>query len=194
MDYTFFAFLNRMKYIERWGLMRNATSDNLQEHSLVTAMIAHMLCLIENKLYEGKLNPEKAAVYAMYHDAAETITGDMPTPVKYFDATMRSTYAKIEELANEKLVAKLPLEFRDDFREILKFEEITPEYKPIIKAADKISAYIKCIEEEKYGNSEFSSAKKGIYDYIRNMNLKSADYFMDNFVESFSKPLDEISD
>lgn len=193
MDYNFFAFINRMKYIERWSLMRNATTENLQEHSLQTAQIAHMLVLIDNRLFGGTLDPEKAAVFALYHDAAETITGDMPTPVKYFDENMRSTYGKIEEAANEKLVSKLPEEFRDDFRSILEFETQTPEYRPIIKAADKISAYLKCVDEEKYGNKEFSGAKETTLRYIRNMNLKAADYFIDNFAGAFEKTLDEIS-
>lgn len=193
MDYNFFAFVNRMKYIERWSLMRNATKDNLQEHSLQTAMIAHMLVLVDNKLYGGRLDAEKAAVFALYHDAAETITGDMPTPVKYFDENMRNTYGKIENMANEKLLAKLPDEFQEDFRGILDFETVSPEYKPFIKAADKISAYIKCIEEEKYGNKEFEGAKKSIFEYIRGMKLKAADYFLDNFSGAFEKTLDEIS-
>ena len=193
MDYNFFAFVNRMKYIQRWSLMRNATTDNLQEHSLQTAMIAHMLVLIDNKRFGGKLDAEKAAVFALYHDAAETVTGDMPTPVKYFDDNMRTTYGKIEEMANEKLIAKLPDEFKDDFRNILEFEEISPEYKPFIKAADKISAYLKCIEEEKFGNKEFIGAKESILKYINNMNLKAADYFVENFVGAFEKTLDEIS-
>lgn len=193
MDYTFFAFVNRMKYIARWGLMRNATTDNLQEHSLQTAMIAHMLCLIENKKFGGNYDPEKAAVYAIYHDAAETITGDMPTPVKYFDDNMRATYGKIEEKANENLVARLPDEFKEDFKNILCYEDADPEYKKIVKAADKLSAYIKCIEEEKYGNSEFVKAKKTIKKFIKDMKLQSADYFLENFTGAFEKPLDEIS-
>ena len=193
MDYSFFAFVNRMKYIQRWGLMRNATSDNLQEHSLQTAMIAHMLVIIDNKLFDGKLVPEKAAVYAMYHDAAETITGDMPTPVKYFDDNMRETYGKIEDKANEKLLSMLPDEFGDEFAKILKFETEDSEYRPIVKAADKITAYLKCVEEEKFGNSEFARAKEGTLKAIRTMQIPCVDYFMENFAESFSKPLDEIS-
>ncbi len=173
--------------------MRNATSDNLQEHSLQTAMIAHALALIENKKFGGNFDPDKAAVFALYHDAAETITGDMPTPVKYFDANMRETYGKIEEMANEKLISMLPEEFRDEYRDILEFEKTLPAYKKLIKAADKLSAYLKCVEEEKFGNREFSSARSSTREYILGMGVESAVYFLENFAAAFEKPLDEIS-
>ena len=188
----FFAFINRMKYIERWGLMRNTVSDNLQEHCFQTAIIAHALALIDAKVYGGSLIPEKAAVYALYHDAPEIITGDMPTPVKYYNDSIRDTYREIEENAQNRLVGMLTDDLKDDFREIINYEETAPEYKAVIKAADKISAYIKCVEEEKSGNADFKSAKKSIRKIIDDMNMPCVDYFMKYYAQGFAKTLDEI--
>lgn len=193
MSYSFFAFVNRMKYIQRWGLMRNNTPENLQEHCLQTAMIAHMLVAVDCKLYGGSLNPERACVYAMYHDAPEIITGDLPTPIKYFDTQTRESYRKIESMACDRLVNMLPEEFRGDFESILKFEESDGEYKAFIKAADKISAYLKCVEEENCGNREFTEAKSSLLEVINDMNIPSVKYFMENFVPAYSLSLDKLN-
>lgn len=188
----FFAFINRMKYINRWGLMRNTVPDDLQEHCFQTAVIAHALALIDGKFFGGKLNPEKAAVYALYHDAPETITGDMPTPVKYFNAGMRESYREIEDAAKERLVGMLPEELRDDYRAIIGFEEEDADYARIVKAADKITAYIKCVEEENSGNADFRSARESLKKTIDGLDMPCVSYFMENFAEGFGKTLDEM--
>lgn len=188
----FFAFINRMKYINRWGLMRNTVPDDLQEHCFQTAVIAHALALIDGKFFGGKLNPEKAAVYALYHDAPETITGDMPTPVKYFNSGMRESYREIEDAAKERLVGMLPEELRDDYRAIIGFEEEDADYARIVKAADKITAYIKCVEEENSGNADFRSARESLKKTIDGLDMPCVSYFMENFAEGFGKTLDEM--
>lgn len=181
-----------MKYIQRWGLMRSSVPENLQEHCLQTAMIAHMLACIDRKLYSGTLDPAKACLYALYHDASEIITGDMPTPIKYFDEQMRETYKRIEESANTRLVGMLPPVFQEEFTDILGYEERDPSYQPVVKAADKISAYLKCLEEEKCGNKEFSAAGRSIAAIINAMELPCVHYFMENFVPAYALALDEL--
>lgn len=181
-----------MKYIERWGLMRNTVSDNLQEHCFQTAVLAHALCLIDRKYFGGTLAPEKAALYALYHDAPEIITGDMPTPVKYYSPDMRSIYGQIEKNAEKQLIGMLPEDFREDFAGIIGFETADAEYKALVKAADKISAYLKCVEEERCGNGEFRNAKASLLDIITNLGMPCVDYFMEHFAEGFGKPLDEL--
>ncbi len=193
MGFNFFAFINRMKYIQRWGLMRSNVPENLQEHCLQTAMIAHMLVTVDNKLYGGSLDADKACVYAIYHDATETITGDMPTPIKYFDDNMRENYKKVEQMASDKLVSMLPPEFSDEFKGIIGYEELDPAYKPYVKAADKISAYIKCVEEENCGNREFFEAKRSISEIINCIDMPCVKYFMENFAPAYELALDELS-
>ncbi|MBP5312763.1 MAG: 5'-deoxynucleotidase [Clostridia bacterium] len=188
----FFAFINRMKYINRWGLMRNTVPDDLQEHCFQTAAVAHALALIDAKLFGGELVPEKAAVYALYHDAPETITGDMPTPVKYHNEKLRDSYKELENAARERLAGMVPEELRDDYRAIINFEEEDSAYAPIVKAADKITAYIKCVEEENSGNADFKSARESILKTITGMELPCVDYFMKHFADSFGKTLDEM--
>lgn len=192
MSYHFFAFVDRMKYIQRWGLMRSSVPENLQEHCLQTAMIAHMLACIDRTLYGGTLDPAKACLYALYHDASEIITGDLPTPVKYYDRQMRENYRRIEDSANQKLVGMLPPVFRQEFADILGFEERDAVYSGIVKAADKISAYLKCLEEEKCGSREFLAAKKSIGEKLDRMTLPCVRYFMENFVPAYSLSLDEL--
>ena len=188
----FFALINRMKYINRWGLMRNTVPDDLQEHCFQTAAIAHALALIDARLFGGSLVPEKAAVYALYHDAPETITGDMPTPVKYHNETLRDSYKELEAAARERLIGMVPEELREDYRAIINFEEEDRKYAPVVKAADKITAYIKCVEEENSGNADFRSARESLRKTIDGMGLECVDYFMKNFAESFGKTLDEM--
>ncbi|MBO7504055.1 MAG: 5'-deoxynucleotidase [Clostridia bacterium] len=190
--YDFFAFINRMKYIERWGLMRNIVSDNLQEHCFQTAMLAHALCFIDCKYFGGKLVPERAALYALYHDAAEIITGDMPSPVKYYNSSIRGTYREIEENAQNQIIGMLPEDFREEYGRIINYENEDAQYIPIVKAADKLTAYLKCVEEERCGNVDFSSARKSLEKIINDMDMPCVKYFMDNFAGSYDKPLDEL--
>ena len=188
----FFALINRMKYINRWGLMRHTVPDDLQEHCFQTAAVAHAIALIDKKLFGGSLVPEKAALYALYHDAPETITGDMPTPVKYYNESIRDSYKEFEAVARERLIGMVPEELRDDYRAIINFEEEDRAYAPVVKAADKITAYIKCVEEEHSGNADFRSARESLRNTIGGMKIPAVDYFMEHFEGSFGKTLDEL--
>lgn len=191
MKSTFFALLFRQKYIKRWGLMRNTTEENLAEHSAETAFIAHALALIGNKYYGKTLNADRIGVLALYHDAAEIITGDLPTPVKYYSEAMRKNYKDIEANAEKMLLSRLPDDFYGVYEDV--FSGATAEEKIIIKAADKLCALIKCIEEIKGGNVEFASAEESTRKSLVAMNCPEADYFMKEFLPAFSETLDEIS-
>ena len=190
-DNKFFAMLSRMKYINRWGLMRNTIQENIAEHSLETGMIAHALAVINNVYFDGNINPDRVAVYAMYHDVPEIITGDLPTPVKYFAPEIKESYDVVEEAAIKKLLHSLPEEMRDVYAGILKENEIEKEYRILVKAADKLSALIKCVEEKKMGNQDFLQAEKATVEAIRGLGCKEADYFMENFLEAYGLTLDE---
>ena len=197
MEYNFFATISRMKYIERWALMRNSRPENLSEHSLEVAMIAHALCVIGNVRYGKNLNAEKAALIGLYHDSSEIITGDMPTPVKYYNPEIKDAYKQVEKIAEYKLLEKLPMDLRPAYEEILK-SGINQEEKymrKLVKAADKISAYIKCIEEEKAGNTEFATAKRTIGEAIDKLKEEcpEVDDFAKEFLPSYGKTLDELS-
>lgn len=191
----FFAMLSRMKYISRWGLMNNTKSENISEHSLQVAMFAHILALIHNKNTNDNLNPERAALLGIYHDASEIITGDMPTPVKYYNPDIIAAYKIVEETADKKLISMLPAEFQEEFADIICHESETDKalYK-YVKAADKLSALVKCIEEIRMGNDEFRQAKEATEKSIRAMNIPEAELFMEKFLPSFSLTLDEQSD
>lgn len=191
MESKFYAVLARMKYINRWGLMRNTRSENLSEHCLDTAMIAHALIIIHNRRFGGTLNPEHAACLAMYHDASEIITGDMPTPVKYYNPEIRAAYAEAESAAQERLIGYLPEYMREDIAPLIAHGESDSEYLPFIKAADKLSALVKCIEERKMGNSEFADAENATRDAIRAMKIPAADEFVNTFMRAYSMTLDE---
>ena len=191
MEYDFFAYLSRMKYIKRWALMRSTVDENIKEHSWDVAVIAHALCLIENKIYGGKVDEYKVLSYAMYHETGEVITGDLPTPIKYFNAQINSAYKDLERQAEEQLLAKLPEELKQAYTEFVIHDENSIEYK-IMKCADKLSAYIKCIDELKCGNKEFAKAKTTIGKTLKNTGLKSVDYFIKNILPSFEKTLDEL--
>lgn len=188
---SFFAFAFRMKYINRWGLMKNSRGENLTEHSAETAMIAHALAVIGNRLFGKSHNPERIALFALYHDISETVTGDLPTPVKYYSGELLSSYKALEKNAKEKLVSKLPEELRDDFSDII-FENATDEEAEIIKAADKLSALIKCIEEVKNGNCEFSKAHESTLSSIEKINLPEVKYFTEKMLPAFYLTLDEL--
>ena len=185
----FFAMLARMKYISRWALMRNTDRENLSEHSLETAFIAHALAVIGREVYGRDTDPERAAVCAMYHDSPEILTGDMPTPVKYFTPGLRSAYAEVELKAGERLLSMLPEQLRPAYRELLVPDEESPERR-YVKAADKLSALIKCIEERKAGNMEFSAAEQSTLAALHAMELPEAEYFIDNFIPAYSLTLD----
>ncbi len=191
-QYSFFAFLSRMRHIYRWSLMRNVTSENIQEHSLQVAMIAHGLALIKNKLFQGSINAEKVALLAIFHDSNETITGDLPTPIKYFNLDIQNSYKELESLSKDKLLTLLPENFREDYRSIFFFDEQSEEGR-LIKAADRICAYVKCIEELKAGNGEFQKAQQAILRKIDAIDLPEVRYFMEHFVENFSLTLDELN-
>lgn len=191
MNSHFFAMLARMKYINRWALMRNIQEESICQHSMETAAFAHALALIKNKYFGGNLNADRAAVLALYHDMPEIITGDLPTPVKYFNEDMKEVYSKVEESACTKLLSMLPDDLKTDYSPFF-FKEEKDEYLwKIVKAADKISALTKCLEEKKAGNREFESALISTEKSLREMKMEEADYFLDTFLDSFSLTLDE---
>ncbi len=193
---NFYAYIARMKYITRWGLMRNTEKENIQEHSLEVAILAHALCLIRNEMYADepakKLDPEKACLFAVFHDSDEIITGDLPTPIKYANPVIRDNYHDIEAQSKEKLLSMLPEKLKPVYRNILFFDESSPEYKTVVKAADRLSAYIKCVEECKAGNAEFTKARQTVLDSMRAMDLPELDYFIEHFLPAYSLTLDEL--
>ena len=190
--YHFFAMLSRMKYINRWGLMRNTRSENLSEHSLETAIIAHALAVIGNTRFGKSYDPQRAAALALLHDASEIITGDMPTPVKYHSEEIRKAYAEVENLAVERLVALLPEEFRPYYRELMTMSDPGDgELKLLINAPHRISAAIKCIEERLSGNQDFREAERSTMKLIKDMDLPEAEYFIGEFLPSYGLTLDE---
>ncbi len=191
MDYDFFAYLSRMKYIKRWALMRSTNEENIMEHSLQVTEIAHAIALIKNEMFGGSVDPYKVMCLAVYHETSEVITGDLPTPIKYFNAQINSAYKDLEDLAAEKLIEKLPEELKPLYREFILADKNTEEYK-IMKAADRISAYIKCVEEVKSGNKEFVKAKESIGKDIKSINDEAVKYFIKNILPSFEKTLDEL--
>ena len=190
MDSNFFALISRMRYIARWGLMRNALPENIQEHSHMVAVLAHALALIRTRVFGLPADANAVAVAALYHDATEILTGDMPTPIKYYNPEIRDAYRKVEAVASDKLLSMLPDELRADYEPIIKIEDETT--KKLVKAADKLSAYIKCVEELKAGNMEFKKAAEQTRRALNEMHMPELDYFMVNCMESFSMTLDEL--
>jgi 5'-deoxynucleotidase len=197
MEYNFFATISRMKYINRWALMRNSRSENLSEHSLEVAMIGHALCVIGNIRYGKNLNADRAALIGLYHDSSEIITGDMPTPVKYYNPDIRDAYKQVETIAEYKLLEKLPSDLQPAFMEIYKTDNSADDkyMRRLVKAADKLSAYIKCIEEEKAGNTEFSTAKETIEKSLSKLKeeLPEVNDFIEEFLPAYGKTLDELN-
>lgn len=188
MPNHFYAMMSRMKNIYRWGLMRNTRNENLSEHSLEVAQIAHALAIINKKRFSGDANPSYVALVAMYHDTSEIITGDLPTPIKYYNAEIKKAYKQIEATAEKELIDMLPKDFREDFSAIYNPDPLTLR---LVKAADKISALIKCTEEINMGNREFLVAKQTTEKAIADMNLAEANVFIEEFLPSFSLSLDE---
>lgn len=188
--YNFFALIARMKYIDRWALMRNTEPENIQEHSHQVAVLAHALAVIQNRHFGGRTDPGEVAVAALYHDATEIITGDMPTPIKYYNDTLRDSYKEVEAMAADRLLAMLPGELREIYEPLLK--ERDPEVRVIVKAADKLSAYLKCVEELKAGNNEFRLAREQTWAALADNQLPALQYFIEHFLPSFELTLDEL--
>lgn len=193
-QYEFCALLSRMKYITRWGLMRSSRQETLSEHSAETAILAHMLALIaRDVLHQPDIQPEKIAVSALYHDASEILTGDMPTPVKYKSQSLKEAYKALEEESARSLGRHLPTQLVPTMQAYLTAENLSAEEKKILKAADRLSALIKCIEEENSGNREFSSAKEQQMHQLWDMQCPAAVYFLEHFIPSYDKNLDELT-
>ena len=190
---SFFAMMSRMKYIERWALMRNSRSENLSEHSLEVSMIAHALAVIGNTFLGKELDAKKAALLGIYHDATEIITGDMPTPIKYYNAQIKNTYKDIEKKASKTLLDMLPGEMQASYRAVFEKQQEDAYLWKLVKAADKLSAYIKCVEEEQAGNREFIRAKEMTLNHIRSMGVEETTLFLEYFMDSYGKNLDELT-
>ena len=190
MAYNFFPMIARMRYISRWGLMRNTDPENIQEHSHMVAVLAHALAVIENEKFGGQVDAGAVAVAALYHDASEILTGDMPTPIKYDNPDIQGAYKAVEAVAEQKLLAMLPEDLRPVYGEALTMPD--PHIRALVKAADKLSAYLKCVEERKAGNMEFRSAEEQIHAALRENPLPSLAYFMEHFLPGFQLTLDEL--
>ena len=189
--FKFFAFLGRMKYIRRWSLMRSVREENIMEHSHDVAVIAHALALITNKMYGGNLDVSKVVLYAQYHEVGEVITGDLPTPIKYFNPEIKSAYKDLENNACQRILSMLPETLKEEYAPLVMPDTDSEEYKTV-KAADRLSAYIKCLEELRSGNGEFSKAKKSIEEDLLSRNMPEVDYFFEHFIPSFLLTLDEL--
>ncbi|MGN0160919.1 MAG: 5'-deoxynucleotidase [Lachnospiraceae bacterium] len=190
----FFAMLSRMKYINRWGLMRNTITENISEHSLEVGFIAHALGVINNEIFKGNLDANRLALLGMFHDVTEIVTGDMPTPVKYYSPVIRNAYKEVEAVAKDQLLTGLPKEMRGAYESLLletKEEEHLWHY---VKAADKLSALIKCIEEGQMGNKDFAQAEQSIRQAIETMKLPEVDYYMEHFIPEYNLTLDDSND
>ena len=191
MANEFFALLGRMRYITRWGLMRNTFSENISEHSHMTAVLAHALALIRRDILQlPGPDPDRCAVAALYHDASEILTGDLPTPIKYYNPDIKTAYKQVERVAGERLLEMLPPELRESYAPLVLEDD--RELEPIVKAADKLSAHIKCLEEQKAGNTEFDTAAKQTWEAMRAMELPELDWFLENCLTPFSLNLDQL--
>jgi len=193
MENNFYAMMSRMKYIERWALMRNSRPENVSEHTLEVSILAHALAVIGNKRLNKNLNGERAALIALFHDSTEIITGDMPTPIKYYNGNIQGAFKEIEAEAARRLLSMLPEDLKDEYETVF-FPRQEEEYIwKLVKAADKLSALIKCIQEEKAGNTEFASAKESITEAIKELQVEEAEIFMGEFMASYYKNLDELT-
>jgi len=191
MANEFYALMGRMRYITRWGLMRNTFSENIQEHSHQVAVLAHALALIRRDILQlSGPDPDKCAVAALYHDASEILTGDLPTPIKYYNPDIKTAYKQVERIAGERLLDMLPTALRASYAPLVLEDD--EEVTPIVKAADKLSAYIKCVEEQKAGNTEFDSAAKQSMEAMRRMDMPELQWFIDNCLEPFSLNIDQL--
>ena len=188
--YKFFAYISRMKYINRWSLMRSSVPENIQEHSHMAAVLAHALGVIRRDVFGRPCDPDACAAAALFHDATEIFTGDLPTPIKYYSPAIREAYHQVEEVAADKLLGMLPGELRGAYEPLLR--EADPEIRRIVKAADKLSAYIKCLEELEAGNNEFGDAAGEILEALRRMELEEVTWFLEHFAEAFGLTLDGL--
>ena len=191
MDCHFYALMARMRYIQRWALMRNTEPENVQEHSHMVAVLAHALVLIQNRYYGGTLDPGQAVLLALYHDATEILTGDLPTPIKYDNPDLRSAYQTVEDAAARQLLDLLPTELREDYVPLLAGTD--PELAAVVKAADKLDAYLKCVKELKAGNTEFRKAREQTYAALMQNPLPALQHFLLHFLPSFELTLDELN-
>ena len=190
-QYPFFAYLSRMRYINRWGLMRNTFQENIQEHSHMVAVLAHALAVIRRDVFGGDADPGLAAAAALYHDAPEILTGDLPTPIKYYNPDLRSAYQTVEDAAARQLLDLLPTELREDYVPLLAGTD--PELAAVVKAADKLDAYLKCVKELKAGNTEFRKAREQTYAALMQNPLPALQHFLLHFLPSFELTLDELN-
>ena len=190
MAFPFFALLSRMRYIQRWGLMRNTFQENIQEHSHMVAVLAHGLAMIDRELCGGNADPDRCAAAALFHDAPEILTGDLPTPIKYANDDIHTAYRQVEEVSARKLLSMLPPEIQAGYEPLLL--ETDDAVRQIVKAADKLSAYIKCVEELKAGNQEFATAAAQTRDALEQMDLPCLRYFMEHCLPSFAETLDQL--
>lgn len=190
---TFFAYLSRLKFIRRWGLMRSSLPENDAEHTIQTVIIAHGLAVIRNRVFHEPCDAEHCAMLAVYHDASEVFTGDLPTPVKYFNSNLHGEYESIEMMARKRLLETLPECMREDYKPYVVDMEKDPLW-PLAKAADVLSAFLKCEEEKQAGNTEFNAAYEQIKTKLKNMHLKEVDWFMENFAGSFKLTLDQMNE
>jgi 5'-deoxynucleotidase len=188
----FFAYLSRMKFIRRWGLMHSTHAENIQEHSLQVALVAHALAVIRNQLFGGSVDPNRVAVLAIYHDAHEVLTGDLPTPVKYFNPDIAASYHAIEAAAQRRLLGMLPAPLQHAFEPLLDASPGEAADAELVEAADKLCAYLKCVEERAAGNPEFAHAEQTLRERIEAFELPEVDYFVNTFVPSFGLTLDEL--
>ena len=188
--YKFFAYISRMKYINRWSLMRSSVPENIQEHSHMAAVLAHALGVIRRDVFGRPCDPDACAAAALFHDATEIFTGDLPTPIKYYSPAIRESYHQVEDVAADKLLGMLPGELRGAYEPLLR--EADPEIRRIVKAADKLSAYIKCLEELEAGNNEFGDAAGETLEALRRMELEEVTWFLEHFAEAFGLTLDGL--
>ena len=191
MAYNFYAFLDRMKYIRRWALMRSSQEENIMEQSQQVAMFAHALAVIDTDVFKHSPDMLKTVLFALYHESSEVMTGDLPTPIKYYNPAIRGAYRQIEDCATDKLLSMLPDELQGGIAPYVKPDADSYEYK-LVKAADKLSAYVKCLEELKAGNAEFKKAKESIERELKEKKMPCVDYFMEKFIPGFSLTLDEM--
>jgi len=187
----FFAFINRMKYIKRWSLMRSVREENIMEHSLEVSVLAHALAVIKNKVFGGDVSVEKVVLLAQYHEVGEVITGDLPTPIKYFNPEIKNAYKDLEKNASKKILDTLPDVIKSEYEQYVLPDENSQEYK-IVKGADRLSAYLKCVEEVKAGNSEFKKAKRTILNDLKNLKMEEIDYYLKEFAPAYELTLDEL--
>lgn len=190
MSSSFFAYIFRMRYIARWALMRNTRTENVEEHSYEVAVLAHALAVVGQEVFHKDVNPDRVATAALFHDAPEIITGDLPTPIKYFNPAIKSAYEQVEAVAQDKLLGMLPHELTEAYAPLLRVED--PKVRCYIKAADKLAAWLKCLEERKAGNREFVQAEEETLHALKDMNMDEVTWFLEHMGEAFGLTLDEL--